>query len=71
MRHHVQKTTMFSVLLLGAGRSASALISYLYQAHLHDGWRVTIADASLALATAKTQNYAGLAVLALNLDDKE
>ena len=44
---------MRSILVLGAGRSSSALIDYLLlQAEQHD-WIVTVGDVSLAAAEAR------------------
>ena len=48
---------MNSILILGAGRSATALIRYvLEQAKVHN-WRVTVADADQALAAEKVANH--------------
>ena len=41
---------MNSILVLGAGRSSSALIDYLLQQAAHQGWNVTVGDVSLEAA---------------------
>jgi len=46
---------MTKILLLGAGRSSSTLINYLLDNASPHGWEVTVADADIGLAKAKTK----------------
>lgn len=61
----------FSILLLGAGRSATALIGYLADLHQQHGWPVTVADASEDLAIHKTVQYPGIIAAALDVNNAE
>src|ERR1017187_5723978 len=44
---------MHSILIIGAGRSATVLISYLLRAAETENWEVTVGDISLDLARQK------------------
>lgn len=59
-----------SVLLLGAGRSATALIWYLNQQAITHQWRISVADASADLLAHKLAHYPSLAPQVINLDDE-
>lgn len=48
---------MKSILIIGAGRSAGALINYVLEKSQHYGWFVTVADADPALAEAKVKGH--------------
>lgn len=48
---------MKSILIIGAGRSAGALINYVLEKSHHYGWFVTVADADPALAEAKVKGH--------------
>lgn len=61
------KTT--DILVLGAGRSATALIAYLGKLATDTQWSVTIADASAALLAQKCQQWPALKTLQLDLAD--
>jgi saccharopine dehydrogenase-like NADP-dependent oxidoreductase len=47
---------MQNILIFGAGRSASSLISYLIEQAPKHGWHITVADMSLDLAVSKIGN---------------
>lgn len=49
---------MKTILLFGAGKSATCLIQYLVQEAEREGWFVVVADANLALAKSKTGSSA-------------
>ncbi|RMF22535.1 MAG: saccharopine dehydrogenase [Bacteroidetes bacterium] len=54
---------MNNILVIGAGRSATALIQYLLDQAREHGWHVTVADADVQLAARKVGNHpAGKAV---------
>lgn len=61
---------MHSVLVLGAGRSATALLQYLHKCHQQDGWHITVADASAALLHQKAALFPGLKISTLQLEDE-
>lgn len=62
---------MNSILILGAGRSATSLISYLLdQAGSHD-WQVTVADYALQLAEEKVNGHTNGKALAFNIKNEE
>ncbi len=48
---------MNNILVIGAGRSSSALINYLCKAAATHNWFITVADANLELAKAKVKNH--------------
>ena len=48
---------MNSILIIGAGRSSGALISYVLKKAQEKGWFVTVADADPALAEAKVNGH--------------
>lgn len=58
---------MRNVLIIGAGRSASSLIRYLLSKSNEENLHLTVADLSLDLAKAKTQNHPNATPLALNI----
>jgi saccharopine dehydrogenase (NAD+, L-glutamate forming) len=60
---------MKSILILGFGRSATALVDYLTQ-HT-DQWQVVIADNQLELAQKYTKDFARCSTVALNVLDAE
>jgi saccharopine dehydrogenase-like NADP-dependent oxidoreductase len=51
------KTTMNRLLIIGAGRSATALIKYALDKAANLGWHVVVADADLDLATRKVGGH--------------
>lgn len=62
---------MRNVLIIGAGRSASSLIRYLLSKSDEEKLHLTVADLSLNLAEAKTQNHPNATPLALNIFDTD
>ncbi|OXB05753.1 saccharopine dehydrogenase family protein [Flavobacterium pectinovorum] len=62
---------MKSILIFGAGRSASSLIRYLLSKSESENLHLVVADLSLALAEKKTQNHPNATPIALNIFDTE
>jgi saccharopine dehydrogenase-like NADP-dependent oxidoreductase len=62
---------MRSILIIGAGRSASSLIRYLLSKSESENLHLIVADLSLALAEKKTQNHPNATPIALNIFDTE
>jgi len=58
---------MRSVLIIGAGRSASSLIRYLLAKSEIENLHLVVADLSLALAEKKTQQHPNATPIALNI----
>lgn len=62
---------MRSILIFGAGRSASSLIRYLLSKSESENLHLVVADLSLALAEKKTQNHPNATPIALNIFETE
>ena len=62
---------MRSILIIGAGRSASSLIRYLLAKSESENLHLVVADLSLALAEKKTQKHPNATPIALNIFDTE
>lgn len=62
---------MRSVLIIGAGRSASSLIRYLLAKSENENLHLVVADLSLALAEKKTQKHPNATPIALDIFNKE
>ena len=62
---------MRSILIIGAGRSASSLIRYLLSKSESKNLHLIVADLSLALAEKKTQKHPNATPIALNIFDTE
>ncbi|RED25240.1 saccharopine dehydrogenase-like NADP-dependent oxidoreductase [Flavobacterium cutihirudinis] len=62
---------MRSVLIIGAGRSASSLIRYLLSKSESEKLHLVVADLSLALAEKKTQNHPNATPIALDIFNTE
>ncbi|MFH6992107.1 saccharopine dehydrogenase family protein [Flavobacterium sp. FlaQc-48] len=60
---------MRSILIIGAGRSASSLIRYLLAKSETEDLHLVVADLSLALAEKKTQKHPNATPIALNIFD--
>ncbi len=60
---------MKHILIIGAGRSSSCLISYLLEYASTYDWRVYVADQSIELAQSKIKNHNRGEALALNSTD--
>ena len=61
---------MKNILVIGAGRTSSSLINYLFQNSNEYGWHVTVADQSLELAEQKTANNPGAKAIQFNAMDE-
>ena len=62
---------MHSILILGAGRSASWLIKYFLTHSAAEQWKITIADISMELAQHKTNNHPNARAIALDLNNQQ
>ena len=63
---------MRTVLIIGAGRSASSLINYLLNKSVEEDLHLIIGDLSLESARSKTNNHPNATAIALNiLDEKQ
>jgi saccharopine dehydrogenase-like NADP-dependent oxidoreductase len=58
---------MKHILVFGAGKSSTALINYLIHESAANNWQLTIADANLAAATAKTGNAMNASAVAVDV----
>jgi saccharopine dehydrogenase (NADP+, L-glutamate forming) len=59
------------ILVLGAGRSSSALISYLIKQSTLNGWTITVGDISKQAAIERIGNHAQSCAIEFNSDDQE
>jgi saccharopine dehydrogenase-like NADP-dependent oxidoreductase len=60
---------MKQILLFGAGKSATVLIRYLKQLATEKQWRVTVADADVAIAAAKTGTHSLVTPVGVQVED--
>ena len=58
---------MRNILVIGAGRSSSSLITYLLNKSVAENLHITIADVSLALAQSKVQNHKNGTAISLDI----
>lgn len=61
---------MKQILVLGAGRSASSLISYLLEHAQAEQWKVAVADASLDLVLSKTNSHPYAVAIQLDVNNE-
>ena len=61
---------MNRILVLGAGRSATSLITYLLKASEANDWKVTVADYALQLAQEKIGDHANAEAVAFNINNE-
>lgn len=61
---------MRTILIIGAGRSASSLIQYLLNKSVQENLHLIIGDLSLALAQKKTNNHPNATPVALDIFDE-
>lgn len=61
---------MQKILILGAGRSATALIHYLLEQSSTYDWKVTVCDHDLALAASKVQNHPNGSARQFDVEDR-
>jgi len=62
---------MSSILIIGAGRSSSALIRYLLKHSENHSWKIIVADANLLLAQKKVDNHPNGLAVQLDIFDKD
>lgn len=62
---------MKNILVIGAGRTSSSLINYLFDKSAEFGWLITIADQSLELAEQKAANHPNAKAIQFNVMDSE
>lgn len=62
---------MRTILIIGAGRSASSLIQYLLNKSVQENLHLTIGDLSLELALRKTNNHPNAKAIALDITDEK
>lgn len=60
---------MKTILLFGAGRSATVLIDYLLEHAITENWKLVVADADLQLARSKTGNSQRAVAVSLDIQD--
>ncbi len=59
------------ILLLGAGKSATVLITYLLEKSEHYQWKIVVADADLALALSKIKGHVNGSALSFNVHEAD
>ncbi len=64
-----QIVEMKKILLIGAGRSSSSLVSYLLDNASKENWELTIADISKENAAAKLMNHPAGSAISLDIQD--
>jgi saccharopine dehydrogenase-like NADP-dependent oxidoreductase len=62
---------MANILIIGAGRSSYSLIDYLKQNSSEFGWKITIADMDLELASEKAANHPNVKAIQFDSRDHE
>ncbi|HRL71908.1 MAG TPA: saccharopine dehydrogenase NADP-binding domain-containing protein, partial [Flavobacterium sp.] len=62
---------MRTILIIGAGRSASSLIQYLLNKSVTENLHLVIGDLSLDLAQKKTNNHPNATAIALDIFDED
>jgi saccharopine dehydrogenase-like NADP-dependent oxidoreductase len=61
---------MKSILVFGAGKSATCLIEYLVKEIARHQWQLVVADGNLALAESKLKNAPGTHAVAVNVEEE-
>lgn len=62
---------MIKLLVIGAGRSATTLISYLLQHAENNNWRITVADMDLKLAEQKINGHHNGVAISFDIENKQ
>src|SRR5665213_597060 len=62
---------MKSILLFGAGKSATCLIEYLGKCCEKKDWRLTVCDADLSLAQSKTKQFSSTEAVSFDVSNEE
>ncbi len=60
---------MKEILLLGAGKSSTSLIKYLSDNSTHEGWNITVGDASIEVAKEKIKGLKNVKAIEFNVND--
>lgn len=60
---------MTKILIIGAGRSTSSLISYMLRQAGSFGWQITVSDMSLELAQSKTKGFENAKATSFDVSD--
>jgi saccharopine dehydrogenase (NADP+, L-glutamate forming) len=62
---------MTTILLFGAGKSATCLIDYLGKCSDEKKWRLIVCDSNLSLAQSKTKNFSSAEAVSFDVSDEE
>ncbi len=62
---------MKSILIFGAGKSATCLIDYLNKCCDENNWKMLVCDANLSLAQSKIRDFSSSLALAVDVSDSE
>lgn len=60
---------MNKILIIGAGRSTSSLISYLLKQSLSHNWQITVADSNIQLAETKIKGFSNAKAISLDVSN--
>ncbi len=64
------KYSMKHILIIGAGRSATALIHYLSQESIQQDWKITVADLDIFLAEDKIKGHENAKAISFDISDR-
>ncbi|HEY5464098.1 MAG TPA: saccharopine dehydrogenase C-terminal domain-containing protein [Hanamia sp.] len=62
---------MKTILLFGAGKSATCLIDYLGKCSDENNWKFLVCDSNLSLAQSKTKNFSSAEALSFDVSNEE
>lgn len=62
---------MKTILLFGAGKSATSLIEYLGKCSDENNWKFFVCDSNLSLAQSKTKNFSSAEAISFDVSDEE
>ena len=62
---------MKTILLFGAGKSATYLIEYLGKCSDENAWKFIVCDSNLAVAESKTRNFKNAVAKSINVSDED
>ncbi|MEO8854211.1 MAG: saccharopine dehydrogenase NADP-binding domain-containing protein, partial [Ginsengibacter sp.] len=62
---------MKTILLFGAGKSATCLIEYLGKCCEKKDWKLTVCDADLSLAQSKTKQFSSTEAVSFDVSNEE
>jgi saccharopine dehydrogenase-like NADP-dependent oxidoreductase len=60
---------MNKILIIGAGRSTSSLISYLLKQSVSHNWQITVADSNIQLAETKIKGFTNAKAISLDVSN--